>query len=283
MKRFTPAIAITALTLTTVLSVTQRAQSTDLPNVQLVGLAAKNTLVSFNPNNPTQAQSLQVQGIAGTLIGVDVRPSNGLLYGLTNRSQIYTINPTTGETKLISTLSVPFKPGFSTAINFNPVPDLLRVVNADGQNLRINVDSGMVMVDKPLNYAQDDLNAGSKPRVGAVSYTNAFSGPPSPAGVMPPTRTTQLFDIDARRDVLVLQNPPNDGTLRTIGSLGINFNTVAGFEIFSPRAGVNTAFAVSNSTLYAIDLSTGAATTIGQVGGGMRLLGLTAIPVLNEG
>ncbi|KAM3093168.1 DUF4394 domain-containing protein [Phormidesmis sp. 146-35] len=280
MKRLTPAIAITALSLTAVLAMTDRAQSTNLPNVQLVGLAAKNTLVSFNPNNPTKSKSLQVQGIAGTLIGIDVRPSNGLLYGLTNRSQVYTINPTTGETKLISTLSIPFKPGFSTAINFNPVPDLLRVVNADGQNLRINVDSGMVMVDKPLNYAQDDPNAKSQPRVGAVSYTNAFPGPPSPTGVMPPTRTTQLFDIDSRRDVLVLQNPPNDGTLGTIGALGVNFNTVAGFEIFSPRAGVNTAFAVANSTLYTINLSTGAATTVGNARG-MKLIGLTALPMSN--
>jgi hypothetical protein len=281
MKRFTPAIAITALSLTAVLTMTDGAQSADLPDVQLVGLAAKNTLVSFKPNNLTQSKSLQVQGIAGTLIGIDVRPSNGLLYGLTNRSQVYTINPKTGETKLISTLSVPFKPGFSTAINFNPVPDLLRVVNADGQNLRINVDSGMVMVDKPLAYAQDDPNAKSKPRVGAVSYTNAFPGPPSPAGVTPPTRTTQLFDLDSRRDVLALQAPPNDGTLRTIGSLGANFNTVAGFEIFSPSAGMNTAFAVADGTLYTINLSTGAATNLGQVRGGMRLLGLTAIPSSN--
>lgn len=279
MRRFAPAIA--ALTLATVLGTTYRAESTDLPNAQLVGLAAGNTLVSFNPNNPTKSQSLKVRGVAGTLVGIDVRPANGLLYGLTNRSQIYTINPKTGETALISTLSLPFKPGFSTAINFNPVPDRLRVVDVDGQNLRINVDTGMVTVDKPLQYAQDDLNAKSQPRVGAVAYTNSFPGPASPAGVTPPTRTTQLFDIDARRDVLALQNPPNDGTLRTIGSLGVDFNTVAGFEIFSPSAGTNTAFAVTSSTLYTINLSTGAAKSVGQVGGGMRLIGLTALPASN--
>ncbi|NJR49462.1 MAG: DUF4394 domain-containing protein [Leptolyngbyaceae cyanobacterium CSU_1_3] len=261
-----------------VLEFTSQARSTPLPNVQIVGLAADNLLVSFNPTNPTKAQTLQIKGIAGTLIGIDVRPADGLLYGLTNRNQIYTINPTTGEPKLISTLSVPFNGGFRAGVDFNPVPDRLRLVNADGQNFRVNVDTGMVTVDKPLNYVAGDVNVSTNPRVGAAAYTNAFPGAPSPMNVTPPTRTTQLFDIDSRRDVLVLQNPPNDGGLQTIGNLGVDFNTVAGFDIFSPRAGENTAFAVSNSTLYTIDLASGSAKSMGQIGNGsFRLIGITVL------
>ena len=51
--------------------------------------------------------------------------------------------------------------------------------------------------------------------------------PPPPASAPPPTPTTtttpppapSLYDIDTRRDLLVKQDPPNAGTLVTVGSL----------------------------------------------------------------
>lgn len=43
------------------------------------------------------------------------------------------------------------------------------------------------------------------------------------------------------------------------GFLGINFEPIGGFDIYSPKAGTNTAFAASSSSLYRINLKTGAA------------------------
>ena len=82
----------------------------------------------------------------------------------------------------------------------------------------------------------------------------------------------------------MLQNPPNNGTLTTVGALGVNVGSVGGFDIFSPSNGVNTAFAAfapngsTAANLYTIDLGTGAATSLGQIGtgAGYNLTGLAA-------
>jgi predicted AlkP superfamily pyrophosphatase or phosphodiesterase len=46
-----------------------------------------------------------------------------------------------------------------------------------------------------------------------------------------PATGTALYDIDTGLDTLVMQNPPNAGTLITIGSLGIDANSVGGFDV----------------------------------------------------
>ncbi|APB33918.1 hypothetical protein GlitD10_1594 [Gloeomargarita lithophora Alchichica-D10] len=243
----------------------------------LLGLTGDNHLVAFVPNSQ-QPRRIPIQGVEGRVIGIDVRPANGLLYALTNTDKIYTLDPRTGAGQLVSTLSMPFQGNVGTGMDFNPVPDRLRLVDRRGNNFRINVDTGMVTADQPLNYAPQDVHATMKPQVTAAAYTNAFPGPPATPHVTPPTRTTQLFNIDTNLDVLVLQNPPNDGTLTTIGSLGVNLEPAGEFDIFSPQPGVNLAYAVSGSMVYSIDLGSGAATRVGNLGSGMNLIGLTFLP-----
>ena len=51
-----------------------------------------------------------------------------------------------------------------------------------------------------------------------------------------------LYDIDTRRDVLVKQDPPNAGTLVTVGSLRFPAGSVAGFDIVTTN-GVDAGFA----------------------------------------
>ena len=208
-------------------------------------------------------------GLNGTLLGIDTRPSNGLVYGITDANSLYTIDTTSGAATFVSTLDQPFLGGTISGFDFNPVADRLRLCGgANDQDFRINVDTGEVTVDGNLAFALGDANQGADPNVTAAAYTNAIADP----------STTQLYDIDAQLDALLLQNPPNDGTLITLGDLGIDFDTVGGFDIVSAAEGNNTAFAVSDSTLYSIDLETGAATSIGAIGsaGGLDILGLTS-------
>ncbi len=274
-----PLIEIGVLTLATISLLASALPAMATPPeampVRLIGLTSNNQLVSLRTDQSGGLRNTRIKGVDGRVVGIDVRPSNGMLYGLTNTDKIYTIDPTTGEAQFVSTLSTPFQGSIRTGIDFNPVPDRLRLVDAKGQNFRVNVDTGMVSVDQPLNYKGGDPNAGAVSQVTAAAYTNAFAGPPSPTGVTPPTRTTQLFDIDSYLDVLVLQNPPNDGTLTTIGPLGVDFSPTGEFDIFSPRPDVNFAFAVSGSTFYSIDLGTGAAVAVGSAGRGTNLIGLT--------
>lgn len=285
---------ITALTVAILFDFLSVAKPAVAASIQLLGLTDDNTIVSFDPNNLSSSNSVAVTGVDGSLIGIDFRSANSLLYGFTSTNKIYTIDPTTGAATLVSTLNVPFNGGDATGLDFNPAADRLRIVDINDQNFRVNVDTGAladfdantpgIQPDLSLTYAAGDANAGANPNVTAEAYTNAFAGPPAPMGVTPPTRTTQLFGIDSNLDTLVLQNPPNNGVLTTIGSLGIDFGSTGGFDIFSPSAGVNTAFAASGSSLYTINLSNGSATTLGTIGSGdTNIIGLTSTAVPEPG
>ncbi|MBD2093664.1 DUF4394 domain-containing protein [Trichocoleus sp. FACHB-591] len=231
---------------------------------QLTGLTANNQLLLFDSATPGATKNVQVTGVEGTLLGIDRRPLNNLIYGLTNTNNIYTINPSTGVATFVSTLSTAFTGGFTSGVDFNPVPDRLRVVGANGQNFRINVDTGAVIVDGAINPGDPDITA--------VAYTNADNDLAT---------GTTLYDIDAALAQLFIQNPPNNGTLAPVGSLGVGaIAPVGGFDILTTN-GTNTGFAaltVSNRTkLFTIDLSSGAATEVGKIGNGRTsLVGLTA-------
>lgn len=228
------------------------AQNVDQNAYTIIGLRGNNSLVRFGSND-----DIQLSGIDGTLQGIDFRPANGLLYGVTDTDKIYTINPNTGAVRLVSTLSTSFNGGFQSGIDFNPVPDRLRIVGSNGQNFRVNVDSGEVTVDTTLAYASRDSNAGADPNITGAAYTNSRAGATS----------TQLYDIDYDRNALVLQNPPNNGTLRTVAPLGFNVAPIAGFDIFTDARGRNTAFLVSRAFVYTVNLSTGATTRLGSITG----------------
>ena len=117
------------------------------------------------------------------------------------------------------------------------------------------------------------------PNIGAASYTNSFSGATS----------TTLYDIDFFRDRLVIQNPPNSGTLVRVGELAPLGTPPTGGDITNARLGFDisglsgiayaslTSPATNLSSLYTIDLTTGAATLVGSIGNGITLQGL-AVP-----
>src|SRR5262249_41486570 len=100
------------------------------------------------------------------------------------------------------------------------------------------------------------------------------------------TPTTTLFGIDFTNSVLVRiggvngSPSPNGGVLTTIGGLGVTLgDTTIGFDITS----TNTALAIltvgGTTSLYSINLSNGAATSIGAVGtGSTQFSGLALAP-----
>ncbi|MBC8122753.1 MAG: DUF4394 domain-containing protein, partial [Gemmatimonadaceae bacterium] len=244
--------------------------------------------------------SLTVTGLlptsAGTpeaLIGIDFRPDNGLLYGITLEDSIYTIDPTTGAATLVSTLATAFPGGSASGVDFNPVADRLRLVGRAGENFRVNVDTGETFVDTSYAYVEgdpafeDDEANGTltTPFVSAVAYTNSTAQ----------STSTQLYGIDYEQDSLVLVSNPNGGEVSTVGLLGspidadedgevddssVDFGQFIGFDILSDFEGDNLAFALTGSNLYTIDLNTGLATDVGQVGDGtFDFVGLAAVPI----
>jgi hypothetical protein len=78
-----------------------------------------------------------------SLIGVDFRPSNGLLYGVgrigadpASLGQLYTIDVDSGLATAVGSRLIPLN-GNAFGVDFNPVPDLLRIVSDLGQNIRV--------------------------------------------------------------------------------------------------------------------------------------------------
>ena len=121
----------------------------------------------------------------------------------------------------------------------------------------------LAATDPNLAYAAGDSNAGTNPNVVGSAYTNSFSG----------TLTTTLYNIDSALDILVTQNPPNNGTLSTVGSLGFNTSDLVGFDIFffGNQAFASLTAVGGPSSLFSINLATGAATQIGQIGNGLQI------------
>jgi len=236
-------------------------------DTRLVALTEGNRLLAFSAADPGRVERVEVKGVRGTLVGVDCRPSDGRLYGLSTTYDLYTIDPATGASAAASTLTIPFDGGVRAGLDFNPQADRLRLVAASGQNLRVNVTMGATAADAGLAYAAGDRNHGRRPSIVAAAYTNNRAGAP----------TTRLFDIDSDLDVLAVQDPPNDGVLVTVGALGVDVGAHAGFDIATDSAGADHAFAAWDGTLYTIDLATGAARALGAIAGSPDVVGLATL------
>ena len=227
------------------------------------GLTDDSRIVTFKTATPnTLDASVAVTGLAAgeRLLGFDVRPKDGLLYGISSNARIVTIDPATGVAIVKATLSAdaadataPYTSIAGTAfgVDFNPVADRLRVIGNTGQSLRINVDTGATTTDGAIN------RAGALPVVTAAAYTNSIAG----------ATATALYDIDTASASLALQNPPNDGTLVNVGLLGVLPAGDVGFDIAGGANGLALAALRTTptgaSSLYRIDLATGAAVLVG--------------------
>lgn len=235
---------------------------------QGVVLIGGTSLATFSVGTTSAGTPVAVTGLnAGeSLVGIDFRPVNRTLVGVTTQSRLVALNSATGAATLLSTLSSPLS-GTAFGVDFNPVPDRLRVISNTGQNFRINVDTGAVTTDGALAYASDDSGAGRPTSVAGAGYTNSVAGRLA--------TTTTLYDIDYDRDVLVVQNPPNDGVLRTVGPLGVDTSAVVGFDVFSPGVAYASLVVGGAPGLYRINLSTGAATLVTALPAGTSDLALT--------
>ena len=109
-----------------------------------------NDLARFDSGATGVVTSVPVSGLQGgeTLVGIDVRPANQLLYGLGSSSRLYTINPLTGVATQVGAAGAFTLNGTSFGVDFNPVPDRLRVISNTGQNLRLDPNNAVAYNNK---------------------------------------------------------------------------------------------------------------------------------------
>ena len=213
----------------------------------VVGLTADQRLLTFDEDAPQRAKSSRpVSGLVDgdtALIGIDYRVQDGNLYGVGNAGGVYIINVKSAAATLVNRLSVALS-GTSFGVDFNPAADRLRIISDSGQNLRHNVNAGGVtLVDMDMNYTPGTPAAG----VTGAAYTN---------NDLDPNTSTTLFDIDSTLDQVVLQSPPNNGSLAATGKLLVDTSPAVGFDIYSTLRGGST---VELEALASLSSSTGAA------------------------
>ena len=253
---------------------------------QIVYITGTNKIgVITNPNNPSVVTGpFTITGLpAGQIIeAIDYRPLTGELFALgynaaTQEAQLYTINQTSATVTAIgvpNTLDlVPGRIGF----DFNPTVDRIRVTGANGTNYRLHPGTGaLVATDGALAYAGTDVNAGATANVASSSYTRSYIG----------SEITTLYNIDLGLGILTTQTPPNSGTLNTVGSLGLAFNAVnptVGVDFFfDGNAGEEKGYISANTntnldSLYSLNITTGAATNLGQIGGGLAVRDIAVV------
>jgi hypothetical protein len=197
-----------------------------------------------------------------SIIGLSRRPADGQLYAIGNTNRLYTINMATATATQVGSAGNFSLSGFGTGTTFDPTADVLRVTTTSEQNLRINpTNATLISTDTPLAYASGDPHTGTSPSIVGSAYSNQLPG----------ATTTTLYGIDSSLHILVTQDPANAGTLHTIGALG-DSNIEAGRDGFAISGASGTAFAALTqnagnfSQLYSIDLTTGAATLLGNIG-----------------
>jgi hypothetical protein len=252
------------------------------------GPGVSNGLVFFDSATPgTVTSTLAISGLqAGeSLIGIDYRPTTGILYGVGNSNRLYTINTVTGVATGVqltpaSGSAFTSLSGTFFGLDFNPVPDLagmpsLRVISNTDQNLRINVNPGSTgQVNLDTSITPSNLNI-----VGSA-YSNNDTNPAT---------GTTLFGIDSLSNSLVRATNANLGTYMTVDPLGVNAD-VAEFVGFDISGETGTAYlaalldGTANSVLWTVDYTSAdgtnstRATPVGSIGlaNGFVLTGLAA-------
>lgn len=254
------------------------------PNIDgdlIYGLTTNNYLISFDSDLPATVRThMSITGVDPnqTLVGLDSRPSTGELYALgynstTGAAQLYTIDPDSAVATPVTSNTAALAVGMTgISFDFNPTVDRIRVTSSGGKNYRLHPVTGAIAAtDTDLDYAVGDPNESATPMIGTSAYINSYIG----------STSTTLYNYDWGLNTITMQNPPNNGTLNTVGNSGISVNsTDPSIDMDVTYDGVlamNRAFMVANTgistydTLYSVNLSTGEVDVVGAVGYGTAL------------
>lgn len=238
----------------------------------IVAVTETSILVNVSATAPgTVLSAVPIQGLpAGeSFVGIDYRPLDKQLYGWGTDDRLYRINAVTGVALQVGTTLNPVA-GTYFGFDFSPVADRARVVSESDTNVRVNPADGTIAPDGALAFSVGDINAGVDPFISGIAYTNNIAG----------AATTTLYGIEQSGNVLVTVNPPNNGTLNTVGSLNTVVTLIgSGFDI-SPGGVAYAALGGPNVlvSLYTINLTTGAATSVGTLGTGAYIVGMAIVP-----
>src|SRR5262249_62302815 len=82
----------------------------------IVGLVDGKSIVTIDPATRKVASKADIKG-AGPILGIDVRPADGMIYGVANDGSIVTIDAKSGQATAKSKLSEMLKPSVTPTIS----------------------------------------------------------------------------------------------------------------------------------------------------------------------
>src|SRR3954451_14428336 len=83
----------------------------------IIGLIDGKSIVTIDPATRKVTGNADIKG-AASVVGIDVRPSDGLLYARTGDRGMYTIAAKSGQAAMKSKLSEPLKAGTTVTVDF---------------------------------------------------------------------------------------------------------------------------------------------------------------------
>jgi hypothetical protein len=207
-------------------SIDERSTTTYVSSMNLYGLGTSNELYSYRSGPPaTYMSETQIRGLreGEQMLAIDVRPATKQLYGVSNMSALYKIDPVTGVATPAaqsgtgtsgSSTPTTFNPaldGSTVAMDFNPQTDRLKVMTDKGQNLTINPTTGQV--------TNVGIATSSTYGINSIGYSNNFTG----------TAGTSLYNMDAPTGKLYRMSSTGSQTL--VGTTGLTMTGDGGFDI----------------------------------------------------
>src|ERR1022692_3672 len=212
-----------------------------------------NQIFTFDSSNPgTILTSVGISGMQGsdTLVGIDYLGST--LYAIGSAGNLYTVNGTTGAATLVN--------------HFGPLNGIYFGMDASSAGIRVVSDA--------------DINLLLNPSTGAIISSTPTLTPTTLNLDAIASSGSTMYAVDSLANTLGILNTAA-GTFATTGAMGYDVNGKNGFDI-SPATGIAYfSSAVSSSgtdpNLYTINLATGFASLVGQIGPGEGTLiaGLT--------
>jgi len=236
-----------------------------LPNRNIFALLSDNAFYVLVPGATQYRRLGRVDTDGGNLIGIDFRPADGRLYGLTDTGNIYTIAISTtaaGPATLVSTMNPRFTGGLCSLMDFNPVVNALRVAGCNDQNLAVVNSNGgnlnMTVAQTRYTYAAGDPNAGQDPELTGGAYDNNRNG----------AAATTYYVIDHDKDTLCTiatrsngSSATATGVLKTIGGFidysgnRLNMSPTSDLDIYTEVNGVNYLVGQTTRLLFTINLA----------------------------
>jgi len=237
----------------------------------LFGVTTDNRLVSFDTAAPsTFLTDFTITGLkqsdgvtadpGASLLNLTYHASSGLHYGLDSNANFYSVSKAGVATIINNTFS---PTGFAAGFAYDPFSDKMLFASDTAENVLFATD-GSRTTNPALAFGLGDANNGTAPKIFGAGIDADFGN---------------AYFVDADLDILINSIDPNFSELFTVGALGINATSFGGLVVDTDGIlwGALSTDGLTSS-LFSINTSTGAATSIGNFGAGVGIQSIAAVP-----